>query len=93
MSEAEFTKLTAAQKLWALGALVPFMLSIAFLGFALGEGQLLMLAIGWPALQILGYVGSIQRAKGDFAHPLFASQVMIHWIALALIIGLVVRAA
>ena len=84
-SPAPSTELTSKQKLWALAAVIPFMLSIAFLGYALGEKAVMVLAIGWPALQIFGYVGAISRAKGDFSHPLWISQVMIHWIALVLI--------
>ncbi|MEP2737230.1 MAG: pyridoxal phosphate biosynthetic protein [Erythrobacter sp.] len=83
-SAPEFA-LTGKQKLWALAAAIPFLLSLAFLGYALNTRAVMVLAVAWPALQILGYVGAINRAKGDFAHPLWISQVMIHWIALALI--------
>ncbi len=77
--------LTSKQKLWALAAVIPFLLSIGFLGYALNQKLVMVLAIAWPALQIFGYVGAISRAKGDFSHPLWISQVMIHWIALVLI--------
>lgn len=84
-SPAPIAELTTKQKVWALAAVIPFLLSIAFLGFALSQKAVMVLAIGWPALQIFGYVGAINRAKGDFSHPLWISQVMIHWIALVLI--------
>lgn len=77
--------LTGKQKLWALAAVVPFLLSLAFLGYALNTRSVMVLAAGWPALQIFGYVGALSRAKGDFSHPLWISQVMIHWIAMILI--------
>lgn len=77
--------LTPKQKLWALAAAIPFLLSLAMLGFAINTRNVMVLAIAWPALQLFGYVGAISRAKGDFSHPLWISQVTIHWIALALI--------
>ncbi|MEP2551683.1 MAG: hypothetical protein ABJH26_10350, partial [Marinomonas sp.] len=82
--------LTRKQKLWALTGAVPFLLSLCLLGFALNSGKVLVLAIAWPALQVFGYVGAINRAKGDFSHPLWISQVSIHWIALTLITILIV---
>jgi bacteriorhodopsin len=85
--------LSGKQKFWALAACIPFLLSIAFLGFALKTGQVMVLATVWPALQILGYVGAIKQAKGDFAHPLWISQVMIHWIALVLIAAILGKSA
>ena len=48
-------------------------------------------AIGWVALQIFGYVGALKMAKGDFAHPLFKSQVLLHVIAVMLLIVTIVR--
>ena len=48
-------------------------------------------AIGWVALQIFGYVGSLKFAKGDFASPLFKSQVMLHVMALMLLGALIMR--
>ena len=86
---ASENSLAPKQKLWALAAFIPFLLSIAFLGYALNQKTVLVLAIAWPALQIFGYVGAISRSKGDFSHPLWISQVMIHWIALVLIGALV----
>ncbi len=83
-------ELTGKQKLWALAGVVPFLISLCLLGFALSSGKVLVLAIAWPALQVFGYVGAINRAKGDFSHPLWISQVSIHWIALALITILII---
>ena len=85
--------LTGKQKLWALAAAIPFLLSLAFLGYALNTRTVMVLAVAWPALQIFGYVGALSRAKGDFSHPLWISQVMIYWIALVLIGAIVGKAA
>jgi hypothetical protein len=49
-------------------------------------------AIGWVALMIFGFVGAGRVAKGDFAHPLFKSQVMLHLAALGLLVAVIVRA-
>ena len=49
-------------------------------------------AIGWIVLQIFGFVGALKFAKGDFAHPLFVSQVMLHLIPVILLMVLIVRA-
>ena len=49
-------------------------------------------AIGWLLLQIFGFVGPIKFAKGDFAHPLFKGQVMLHGIALMLLVITIARA-
>ena len=67
-------------------------LAIGFLGFALNTGILRSFAIGWVALQIFGFVGALKFAKGDFAHPLFKSQVMLHGIGLVLLSVLIARA-
>jgi len=91
MSEQELPALTNGQKFWALTAAVLFLLSIAFLGFALNTGVMRTFAIGWVALQIFGYVGALSMAKGDFAHPLFKSQVMLHIIAVVLLVALVLK--
>jgi hypothetical protein len=53
---------------------------------------MVVFAAGWVALQIFGYVGALRVAKGDFAHPLFKSQVMLHVIALALLVAVFLRA-
>ena len=62
--------------------------SIGFthLWLALNTGVLRPFAVGWVALQIFGFVGALKFANGDFAHPLFKAQVMIHIIGLALLV-------
>jgi hypothetical protein len=92
VSDAELPVLTGQQKLWALLATGLFLLAIGFLGFALNNGVMVAFAVGWVALQIFGDVGALRAAKGDFAHPLFKSQVMLHFMALALLAAIIVRA-
>lgn len=53
---------------------------------------MVVFAVGWIVLQVFGYVGALKMAKGDFAHPLFKSQVMLHVIALALLAAVIMRA-
>jgi hypothetical protein len=92
VSQNELPPLSSAQKGWSLAAAILFLIAIGFLGFALNTGILRSFAIGWIALQIFGFVGAIKFAKGDFAHPLFKSQVMLHVIALVLLVVLIARA-
>ncbi|MEL7199194.1 MAG: pyridoxal phosphate biosynthetic protein [Pseudomonadota bacterium] len=92
MSAEELPELSASQKLWAGAAAALFLLAIAFLGFSLNTGAMMPFAIGWVALQIFGYVGALKMAKGDFAHPLFKTQVMLHVIAVALLTMAITRA-
>lgn len=92
MSGPDLPALTAAQKLWAFAAVGLFLLAIGFLGFALNTGVMTAFAVGWVALQVLGYVGALKAARGDFAHPLFKSQVMLHAMALALLVAVIARA-
>jgi len=92
MEAEELPELSAGQKMWSLIAAILFLLAIAFLGFAMNTGIMRGFAIGWVALQIFGYVGALKFANGDFAHPLFKSQVMLHAIALMLLVIVVVRA-
>lgn len=89
----ELPPLSRAQKIWSLGAAILFLIAVGFLGYALNTGVLRVFAIGWVALQIFGFVGALKFAKGDFAHPLFKGQVMLHFTGLMLLIILVVRAA
>ncbi len=89
MASEDLPELTSEQKLWAFGAAALFLLAIGFLGFSIANGVMQPFAIGWVALQIFGYVGSLNRAKGDFAHPLFKSQVMLHVVALGLLVALI----
>ena len=92
MAEPELPDLTGEQKRWALAAAALFLLAIGFLGFALNTGVMAPFAVGWVALQIFGYVGALRAAKGDFASPLFKSQVMLHVMALGLLVAVIVRA-
>lgn len=92
MAKEELPQLPRAQKSWALVAAILFLIAIGLLGFALNTGVLRAFAIGWVALQIFGYAGALRFAKGDFAHPLFKSQVMLHAIALMLLVASSVRA-
>ena len=92
MAAADHPPLSSEQKLWAFGAAALFLLAIGFLGFALNARVMVVFAVGWVALQIFGYVGALKMAKGDFAHPLFKSQVMLHVIALALLAAVIIRA-
>lgn len=84
--------LSGAQKFWALAAALLFLLAVGFLGFALNTGVLMTFAIGWVALQIFGFVGALKFANGDFAHPLFISQVMIHAIGITFLAVILARA-
>ncbi|MFU7527919.1 pyridoxal phosphate biosynthetic protein [Qipengyuania sp. ASV99] len=93
MAGEELPPLSRSQKIWALGAAILFLIGIGFLGFALNTGILRVFAIGWVALQIFGFVGALKFANGDFAHPLFKGQVLLHFTGLMLLVILVVRAA
>jgi hypothetical protein len=92
VAEPELPPLAREQKLWAFAAAALFLLAVGFLGFALNTGVMVVFAVGWIALQIFGYVGAIRVARGDFAHPLFKSQVMLHMIALGLLVAVIIRA-
>lgn len=92
MPAEELPELAREQKVWALGAAVLFLIAVGFLGFALNTGVMMPFAIGWVALQIFGYVGALKMAKGDFAHPLFKSQVMLHVIGAGLLVLTISRA-
>ncbi len=93
MTAEQLPPLSRAQKIWALSAAALFLLAVGFLGFALNTGVMQPFAIGWLLLQIFGYVGALKFAKGDFAHPLFRSQVMLHVIAVMLLIAVIARGA
>ena len=84
-------ELTPTAKLWALGGAIPFLLSLALLGFALARQTLLPFAIGWPILQVFGYWGSLSRSKGQIDHPLVKTQVVLHWMMLVLLVAIVAR--
>lgn len=84
-------ELTKEQIGWAGAASALFLLALALLGYALANNVVLPFAIGWVVLQAFGYVGALKFAKGEVAHPLFKSQVMLHGIALILFVGLIAR--
>ncbi|QIQ86670.1 pyridoxal phosphate biosynthetic protein [Erythrobacter sp.] len=84
-------ELTAEQSRWAFFGATLFLTAVGFLGYAVAKGVILPFAIGWVVLQVFGYAGSLSRAKGDFAHPLFKSQVMIHVVVLGLLVALILR--
>ncbi|MCZ8370313.1 MAG: pyridoxal phosphate biosynthetic protein [Porphyrobacter sp.] len=65
---------------------------MGFLGFALNTGVMRVFAVGWVALMIFGFVGATKAAKGDFAHPLFKSQVLLHVMALGLLVAVIIKA-
>lgn len=89
MSSASGTSRT--QLGWAIAGSIPFLLSIALLGYALSKQVLLMFATAWPVLQLFGYVSTLKMAKGDPAHYLVKTQVLLHWIALMLLIAMLVK--
>lgn len=93
MSQTDLPALTGEQKRWAFVAAALFLLAIGFLGFALNTGVMRVFAVGWVALMILGFVGAGRVAKGDFAHPLFKAQVMLHIIAVGLLVAVIIRAS
>lgn len=92
MASEDLPALEPAQKRWALAAACLFLVSVGFLGFSLNTGLMRPFAVGWVALQIFGYVGAIRMAKGDFAHPLFKSQIMLHVMAVLLLVVVIIKA-
>ncbi len=92
MAAGDLPPLAREQKVWAFAAAALFLIAVGFLGFALNTQVMTVFAVGWAALQIFGYVGALRVAKGDFAHPLFKSQVMLHIVALALLVAVIIRA-
>ena len=77
----------------ALAAAVPFLLSLALLGFAFSRQAFLAFAIGWPLFQVFGYGGSLKLAKGQLDHPLVKTQIVLHWMMLALVFAVLVSAS
>lgn len=92
VSKSDLPRLSGAQQRWGLAAAALFLLAIGFLGFALNTGVMVVFAVGWVALQIFGFGGALRLAKGDFAHPLFKSQVMLHATAVALLVAVITKA-
>ncbi|MBD2842308.1 pyridoxal phosphate biosynthetic protein [Erythrobacter rubeus] len=91
MDTSEAPDLTSEQKRWAFFGSTLFLTAVGFLGYALGESAMIPFAAGWVVLQVFGFVGSLRLAKGDFAHPLFKSQVFLHLIVLMLLVALFLR--
>lgn len=92
MPAEELPELAREQKVWAFSAAALFLAAIGFLGYSAKAGVMMPFAIGWVALQIFGYVGALKMAKGDFAHPLFKSQVLLHVIGAGLLVLTISRA-
>lgn len=91
MSGLPPAQLTAEQKRWAFGAASLFLTAIGLLGYAIQSGTLAPFAVGWVVLQAFGYTGALKRAKGDLAHPLFKSQVLVHFVVLGLLVALILK--
>lgn len=85
------TDLTSEQKRWAFGAATLFLTAIGLAGYAIQSGTLVAFAIGWVILQAFGYAGSLKRAKGDMAHPLFKGQVLVHFVVLGLLMAIILK--
>lgn len=92
MAEPDLPPLTGEQKRWAFAAAALFLLAVGFLGFALNAQVMVVFAVGWIALQIFGFAGALKMAKGDFASPLFKSQVMLHVVAVGLLVAVILKA-
>ncbi len=92
MAQQHPPELTQEQRGWAFAAAALFLIAIGFLGFAVNTQVMMSFAVGWVALQMFGYAGALKMAKGDFAHPLFKSQVMLHVVALTLLVAVFLRA-
>ena len=85
--------LSGKEQLWALAGVIPFLLSIGLLAFAVSQQAALAFAIGWPIIQVIGYAGAFKRSKGEIDHPLVKSQVFIHWMMLIILTVMISRAA
>jgi len=85
------TGLSRAQLGWALAGAIPFLLSIALLGYALGRQVVVVFASVWPLMQVFGYTMTLKMAKGDPAHYLVKAQVLLHWMVLMLAGAILLR--
>ena len=92
MAGPSHNRLSGAEKAWALGAAIPFLFSLVVLGIAVQRGTFLEFAIGWPLIQMLFYYGAIRQADGAIDHPLVKTQVMLHWMMLAMLVAIITRA-
>lgn len=84
-------EVSRAQLGWAFAAAIPFVLSIGLLGFAISTRTAISFAAFWPLLQIFGYVMTLKMAKGDPAHYLVKTQVILHWMIVLLLAAMLVR--
>ena len=89
---SESAQFTRAQHFWLIAGAIPLLLSILLLGISLNSGALTMFAFGWPLLQVFGYTMTLRMAKGDPSHDLVKVQVIVHYMALALLVALVALA-
>ena len=92
MAAPDLPPLSGEQKRWAFGAAALFLLAVGFLGFSLNAGVMQVFAVGWLVLMIFGFVGAGRVGRGDFAHPLFKAQVMLHVVAVGLLVAVFIRA-
>lgn len=88
---SEPAQVSRAQLSWFLAGAIPFVLSIALLGYSLSTGIALSFAILWPLLQIFGYSMTLKMAKGDPAHNLVKTQVILHWMIVFLLAAMISR--
>ncbi len=88
---SEQAQVTSAQFGWFLAGALSFILSIALLGYSLWTGIALSFAILWPLLQIFGYGMALKMAKGDPAHYLVKTQVVLHWMMVFLLAAMILR--
>ena len=85
--------LSGKEQLWGLAAVIPLLLSIGLLAYAISQQAALAFAVGWPIIQVIGYTGAFKRSKGEIDHPLVKSQVFIHWMMLIILTVMISRAA
>ena len=88
---SEHVEPTRAQLVWFLAGAIPFLASIGLLGYSLTTRVALSFAVFWPLLQIFGFVTALKMAKGDPAHYLVKTQVILHWMIVILLGSLVLK--
>lgn len=84
-------QISRTQIFWFFAGAVPFVLSIALFGYSLSTRIALSFAILWPLLQIFGYGMTLKMAKGDPAHYLVKTQIILHWIIVILLAAMISR--
>ena len=80
-----------AQLGWFVAGVIPLLCSIALLGYSISTRVALSFAIIWPLLQIFGFTVTLRLAKGDPAHYLVKTQVILHWMIVVLLGALIIR--